>query len=98
MNYRKKIFFTFLVCGYLLCLYAAISGRFPFLNQYSEGDYKGNGSGYLWEVLGSILCLFMLPCIPDKYYVKYKNSKIFTFILIAPVLVLWLISLWETYF
>lgn len=94
---RKTVILICLICGYLFCLYVGVSGQFPFLNQYSKGDYRGKGSGYLWETLGTFFCLGMLPCIPDRYYVKYKNSKVFAFLLIVPFLILCLVALWKMY-
>lgn len=90
MNSRKKMIFVLLIGGYLFCLFAGISGAFPFLNQYSDGSDNGDGSGFLWELCGIFCWMGLLPLIPDKYSIK--NSKWFTAFLIGPVLLLTAIS------
>lgn len=95
MNYRRKVLFSLLVLGYLFCLYAGISGRFPILNLYSEGNFRGDGIGYLWELLGTFCWIGMLPLVPDKYY--RKNSKLVNFLLVCPFLVLTVVSLIKVY-
>lgn len=96
MNYKKKILFAFLICGYLFSLYAGISGRFPFLNQYSEGDFRGDGAGYLWELLGIFFWIGMLPLIPDKYF--RKDSKLVEVLLVMPIIILTAVSLIKVLF
>ena len=56
-NVKKILFFlleTLSVCGYLFCLYAGITAKFPFLNEYTEGNIRDGSGGYLWEVLGML--------------------------------------------
>lgn len=91
MSTRNRLIFTFLVCGYLFFLYAGISEAFPVLNLFSEGGWQGEGTGYLWELLGTFCWLGILPLIPDRYY--QKNSRMLTAFLVIPILLLTLVSL-----
>lgn len=86
-NVKKILFFlleTLSVCGYLFCLYAGITAKFPFLNEYTEGNIRDGSGGYLWT--GAISFIF----ISNKFC--HKESKITLLFIMIPYLILIIIS------
>lgn len=85
----KKLLFLLLevvsVCGYLFCLYAGVTAKFPFLNEYTEGNIRDGSGGYLWETLGLLFWTGAITFIfiPNKRYNKEKEGKILIFIMLS---------------
>ena len=96
MSYKKMILIILSVFGYLFCLYAGISERFPLLNLYSEGGFRGDGAGYLWEYLGMCFYFWMMYLVPDKYYTK--DNKIFKIISYVLLIILIVVSFIKSFF
>lgn len=94
-NVKKILFFlleTLSVCGYLFCLYAGITAKFPFLNEYTEGNIRDGSGGYLWEVLGMLFWTGAISFIFISNKFCHKESKITLLFIMIPYLILIIIS------
>lgn len=94
-NVKKILFFlleALSVCGYLFCLYAGITAKFPFLNEYTEGNIRDGSGGYLWEVLGMLFWTGAISFIFISNKFCHKESKITLLFIMIPYLILIIIS------